>query len=134
MLHQHRSRGLSAGHPSLAAQTAQARGFVPEQAPPTIYLTSIVAVLCGTLFVAWLMERAGERGVGAGVKYGAIVWLGIAAPLLLMHYSFAGNPSSLVLIDVGYELVGLVVTGAIVGALGLRTRAAGSPAPAPAAA
>ena len=80
------------------------------------------------------MGRAGERGVGAGVKYGAIVWLGIAAPLLLMHYSFAGNPSSLVLIDIGYELVGLVVTGAIVGALGLRTRAAGSPAPAPAAA
>src|SRR5688500_18895706 len=72
---------------------AQARGFDPAAALPAIYLTSIVAVLCGTLFVAWLMERAGERGIGAGVKYGLVVWLGIAAPLLLMHYSFAGNSS-----------------------------------------
>ena len=113
---------------------AKERGFDPAAAPPIIYLTSVIAVLCGTLFVAWLMESTGARGVGAGVKYGLVVWLGVAAPLLLMHYAFAGNPASLVLIDAGYELVGLVVTGAIVGALGLRTRAAGAAMPAPAAA
>ena len=113
---------------------AQARGFDPAAAPPAIYLTSIVSVLCGTLFVAWLMELAGERGLSAGLKYGFGVWLGIAAPLLLMHYAFAGNPLGLVLIDAGYELVGLVATGAIVGALGLRTRPAGGVVPAPAAA
>ena len=68
------------------------------------------------------------------MKYGLLVWLGIAAPLLLMRYAFAGNPTSLVLIDVCYELVGLAATGAIVGALGLRTRPAGGVVPAPAAA
>ena len=113
---------------------AKERGFDPQAAPPVIYLTSIVTVLCGTLFVARLIELSGERGIGAGVKYGLAVWLGIAAPLLLMHYAFAGNPASLVLIDAGYELVGLIVTGAIVGALGLRTRPSGAAMPAPAAA
>ena len=111
---------------------AKERGFDPQAAPPTIYLTSIVAVLFGTLFVAWLMERSGERGIGAGVRYGAIVWLGIAAPLLFMHYAFAGNSMNLVLIDGGYELLGLAITGAIVGALGLRTRTAGGAVPSPA--
>jgi hypothetical protein len=116
------------------AIAARERNFDPQAVPPTVYLTSIVAVLFGTLFVARLMELAGERGAGAGIKYGALVWLGIAAPLLLMHYSFAGNSTSLVLIDTGYELIGLVVTGAIVGVLGLRTRPAGSTVPVPAAA
>ena len=51
-----------------------------------------------------------------------------------MHYAFAGNPISLTVIDGGYELLELAITGAIVGALGLRTRPAGSVIPAPAAA
>ena len=118
--------------PWMEGIAAKERGFDPQAAPPAIYLTSIVAVLFGTLFIAHLMELAGERGVAAGVKYGLVVWLGIAAPLLLMHYAFAGNPMSLVLIDGGYELLGLAITGAIVGALGLRTRTAGAAMPAPA--
>jgi preprotein translocase subunit SecY len=113
---------------------ARERGFDPQAAPPAIYLTSIVSVLLGTLFVAWLMDTAGERGLSAGLKYGLIVWIGIAAPLLLMHYAFAGNPLNLVVIDSGYELLGLTITGAIVGALGLRTRPAGAPVRVPAAA
>ena len=111
---------------------AQKRGFDPATAPPVIYLTSVVAVLCGTLFIAWLMELADARGIGAGVKYGLVVWFGIAAPMLLMHYAFAGNSTNLILIDGGYELLGLTITGAIVGALGLRTRTAGAAMPAPA--
>jgi len=120
--------------PWMEGIAAKERGFDPQAAPPIIYLTSVVAVLLGTLFVAWLMESGGARGVGAGVRYGFVVWLGVAAPLLLMHYAFAGNSMNLVLIDAGYELVGLAATGAIVGALGLRTRPAGGAVPAPAAA
>ena len=120
--------------PWMEGIAAKERGFDPQTAPPVIYLTSVVAVLFGTLFIARLMGLAGERGVGAGVKWGLVVWVGIAAPLLLMHYSFAGNPSSLILIDAGYELLQLAITGAVVGALGLRTRTAGAPMAVPAAA
>lgn len=120
--------------PWMEGIAAKERGFDPQAAPPVIYLTSVVAMLLGTLFIAWLMDLAGERGITAGVKYGLAVWIGIAAPLLLMHYAFAGNPFSLTVIDGGYELLELAITGAIVGALGLRTRPAGRTIPVPAAA
>jgi hypothetical protein len=118
----------------LEAIDATKRGFDPTTAPPIIYLTSIVSVVLGSLFVAGLMDRAGERNLSGGVKWSLLLWAGVALPMLLMHYAFAGNPLSLVLIDGGYELVGLALTGIVLGALGFRTRGVARTAVSPAAA
>ena len=118
----------------LDAIDATKRGFDPQAAPPAIYLTSVVAVLLGTLFVAALMDRAGDRTVAGGVRWALLLWVGIVLPALLMHYAFAGNPLSLVVIDGGFELVGLALTGVVLGALGFRTRGATRAVVAPAAA
>lgn len=110
--------------PWLDGIAAQARGFDPQAAPPAIYLTSMVSVLLSSLFVAKLMDLADERTIAGGVKWGLTLGAAIGLPLLLMHYAFAGNPLSLVLIDGGYELLSLVLTGIVLGALGFRGRVA----------
>lgn len=108
--------------PWLLAVAAKERGFDPQAASPLIYLTSVVAVVLSTLLIAKLMDVTGERSIGGGVKWSLALAATIALPMLLMHYAFAGNSPTLLLIDGGFDAVSLVLTGIVVGALGFRGR------------
>lgn len=107
---------------------ARERGFDPQAAPPVIYLTSVIAVALSTLVVARLVESSGDRSIMSGVKWALILGAAIAVPTLLMHYSFAGHGIGLTLIDGGYQLASLVLTGIVVGALGFRGTSVSRPA------
>ena len=102
----------------------------------TVYIIPVITCITLTLFVAKLMDLANERGLTAGLKWALLLWLFVTLPFAALHYAFAGNPPSLLLIDGGNELAGSILTGLILGTLGFRTRTATAPraAVAPAAA
>ena len=89
--------------------------------PQAVYIIPVITTIALTLFVAKLMDLAQERGVAAGLKWALLVWACVTLPFAALHYAFAGNSPTLLLIDAGNELAGAILTGLILGTLGFRT-------------
>ena len=69
----------------------------------------------------WHYERADAvKGAQVGILTGVCIY----AAMVINLYSFEVRPPALMLIDVGYGIIGFVITGAVVGALRGRTRRA----------
>lgn len=80
---------------------------------------AFVSILCHlvmALIVAVLMSLTGFGTASLGVLLGFLVWLGFAAPLALTGNVVSGKGIGAWFIDSGYQLVTLLVTGAILGA------------------
>ncbi len=71
----------------------------------------VVAFVIAILFSALGVESAGQ-----GAQWGFLLWLGLAAAIGLTGNITTTIPLGVFLIDAGYQLVFLVMTGAIVGA------------------
>jgi hypothetical protein len=69
----------------------------------------------------WHYERA---DAAKGAQVGILTGVCIFAAMVVNLYSFEVRPPALMLIDVGYGIVGFALTGAVVGALRGRTRRA----------
>jgi len=69
----------------------------------------------------WHYERAdAAKGAQVGILTGVCIY----AAMVVNLYSFELRPPALMLIDVGYGIIGFALTGAVVGALRGRTRRA----------
>lgn len=80
----------------------------------------LIAFVLGELFFIALHFYGGNKViVGAGT--GFFVWLGIAAPILFLHYLGFGISFRLYLLDIGYQLVSLTAIGAVLGLLSIAT-------------
>ena len=66
--------------------------------------------------LAMLLSLAGMHGVQSGVHLGALCWLGFAATTGLAANLFSDKPISAFVVDSGYQLVSLLIMGAILGA------------------
>ena len=65
---------------SIALQGQQAGGLPVVFTPgPAFVFTSVVTLVCGTLFLMWLGEQVSERGIGNGISI--IIFAGIVAGL-----------------------------------------------------
>lgn len=79
-----------------------------------------IVVMCYTL--NWLLGRAAAPPTaGSGALCGAIVALGLVGATLALNYGFEARSLSLWFINATYVLVGLAMTGAIVGGWKKRT-------------
>src|SRR5689334_17835565 len=76
------------------------------------FLTSLI--LCYTLNA--LLQRGGKQSVGEGVKLGLCLWIGIVATTVGPIFMFSGLSLRLFLLDTGYPLVAMIISGAIIGA------------------
>lgn len=86
---------------------------------PRIGQTAFVSILCQlvmALIVAVLMSLTGFGTLQYGVLLGFLVWLGFAAPLGLTGNVVSGDGIGTWFVDTGYQLVSLLVMGAILGA------------------
>jgi hypothetical protein len=63
-----------------------------------------------------LIGRIGVTMVQGGVKLGALIGLGFAAPITLTANVFSDKSLAAYLIDAGYQVVYLIVMGAILAA------------------
>lgn len=72
-----------------------------------------VAALILNYFLAMFVGFAGANTWMDGVTVGFYVWLGFVATAVLSTYMFEGRSMKLYYLFAGYQLVGLLVSGAI---------------------
>ena len=102
-------------------QWMQANGYTPEklqamQANATrAYIVSFVCYLVVAYVLAVLVHHVEVASVMGGVRLGALVWIGFAATIGLTGNLFSDKPLMAYVLDAGYQLVYLVVMGAIIG-------------------
>jgi hypothetical protein len=65
--------------------------------------------------ISCLTQITGPQTLLRGVKVAALLWLGFVLPVLCTEYVFEVRPWSLLGINAGFWLIGMVLIGAIVG-------------------
>jgi hypothetical protein len=106
----------------LGRHWVQAHGYTADQiaemrtSAGRAYLLSFGCYLIMAAVLATLLAAVGASGAMAGIRWGALSWLGFAVPVSLTAYLFSNKPLSAFLIDTGYQLVYLVTMGAILAA------------------
>jgi|SRR5271156_6402083 len=80
-----------------------------------LYVTAFISDLILAYAVAYLLSRTGARGAGAGVKIALVLGILIVTPVTLTNYVFEMHGPTLIAIDAGCAIFGLVVMGAILG-------------------
>lgn len=73
-----------------------------------------VLVMCYTL--AWIVYKGMTPTAANGALTGAVIAFGIVGAVLALNYGFEARGITLWLINAGYVVVGLVISGAIIGA------------------
>jgi len=99
----------------------RAHGHTPESAAAMranagrTYLASFVAFLVMAAVLRIFLAHLGVDSVHDGAGWGLHAWLGFAAPITFIGTLYSGKPMAAFFIDTGYQLVYLIVMGAILG-------------------
>ncbi len=99
----------------------KAHGYSDEEAkelgknPAKNFSIMFVAELIGAFFMAVLFKTFGVAGGGAGAFTGALLWVGVALPLVLADNTAHSRKGACLLIDGSYHLAYIVAMGAILG-------------------
>jgi len=83
---------------------------------PAPYIVGFLAIVVMCYTLNWIVQRGLEPSAGSGALAGATVAFGIVGATLALNYGFEARGVTLWLINAGYVLIGLVITGAIIGA------------------
>lgn len=103
-----------------------AHGYTPEQLArmkadaPRAYAISFVCFLIMAAVLTMVLWHLGVTNWRQGAFWSAHIWLGFAATIGLTANIYANRKFSVFLIDAGYQLVYLVVMGAIIGGWTIR--------------
>lgn len=77
------------------------------------------AMLCGAVMasaISCLTQLTGAQTAWRGMKVGALLCLGLVLPTWVTEYVFEVRPLSLLAVNGGFWLFGMILEGAIVGA------------------
>ena len=80
------------------------------------YGVSFVCFLVMATVLCVVLAHLGVHDWQGGANWGFHIWLGFAATIGLMAAMYSDNPLMTWAIDAGYQLLYLVVMGAIIGA------------------
>jgi hypothetical protein len=102
----------------------QLQGFTPEQMkamqarrpPPLFFGGLILCYLVIALVVAMLVVAFNVNNILDGALMGLLLWLGPAAAVAMTGYLSTDKAFGVYLIDCGYQLLYLVLMGAVLGA------------------
>jgi len=104
-----------------AKQWMAAHAHTPEDVvelkadAPRAYAISFVGFLIMAAILQMLLNHLDAHNWQHGALWGAHIWLGFAFTIGLMANVYSGKKFSVFVIDAGYQLVYLVVMGAILG-------------------
>lgn len=87
-------------------------------ASPILYVITAVGALVVATTLDWIIGLTHANTVLGGAIIGLYAGLGFVAPAILSDNLFNERPFRLYLIVAGFPVVGLLVMGAIIGALG----------------
>lgn len=92
-----------------------------NQGTPAFYLPFVIA-FAASFVMAWtlngIMHHVGAITVRSGLISGAFIWFGFVLTTMATNNAFGRRRFALTLIDGGHWLAGLLVIGAVLGALG----------------
>jgi len=92
---------------------------VPEGATADGMTQALIVGFVGDLIMAYVLARFvahyGDAGIGGGLLVAFMAWLGFVATLMAGQIYYEKKPMELIAINAGYQLVGLLVMGAIFG-------------------
>ncbi len=112
---------------ALAKPWMAANGMTPEQVHegrnrPGAFLPFLYAFLAAVV-IAWvlagLVAHLGPVTLRSGIISGLFCWAGFVFTTMLVNNRFAMRSPKLLLIDGGYWLLVLVLSGAVIGAMGV---------------
>ncbi len=84
--------------------------------PVLQYGTAFVSAVVVATALSYAIQATGPQTALRGIKAGALLWLGFVLTTWSTEYVFEVRPLSLLGINGGFWLIGMVVMGAIVGA------------------
>jgi len=84
--------------------------------PPLQYGTAIVSAALIATAISCVTQLTGAQTALRGVKVGFLLWLGFVLTIFSTEYVFEERPYSLLAVNAGYWLFGMMLMGAIVGA------------------
>jgi len=84
--------------------------------PAFQYGTALVSAAVMATAISCVTQLTGPQTALRGMKVGALLWLGFELTAYSTEYVFEVRPWSLLGINAGFWLVGMVIMGAIVGA------------------
>jgi len=87
-------------------------------ASPLLYVITAVGALVSAITLDWIIGLAHASSLLGGAIIGLYAGLGFVAPAIPGDNLFNERPFKLYLIVAGFPVVGLLVMGAIIGALG----------------
>lgn len=99
------------------AGTGRTREWLMAQGinPALQYGTAIVAAIVVAAALSYFVQATGPQTVFRGVTTGFWLWIGFVLTTWATEYAFELRPLSLLCINAGFWLLGLLVMGAIVG-------------------
>ena len=83
--------------------------------PALQYGTALVCAAVIAATISWFTQRTGPQTALRGMRVGALLSLGLILPSYATEYAFEVRPLSLLGINGGFWLLGMVLMGAIVG-------------------
>ena len=95
---------------------AKIKEMQAAMSPPRFFGGMLLSYLVLALVMALLLANFTQPGMLTGAVLGFLLWLGPAAAIAMTGYIASDKPFTLYLIDVGCQLVYLVLMGALLGA------------------
>jgi RsiW-degrading membrane proteinase PrsW (M82 family) len=90
---------------------------IPEGAPADGMVTAMIVQIIGDLIMAYILARFlahyGATTLWDGILIGFMAWLGFVATIMAGQIFYEKKKPELIAIGAGYQLVGIVVMGAI---------------------
>jgi hypothetical protein len=83
--------------------------------PALQYGMALVSAAVMATAISCVTQLTGRQTWWRGILIGALLWLGFVVTVLATEYVFQVRPWSLLGIDAGFWLIGMMVMGAIVG-------------------
>jgi hypothetical protein len=84
--------------------------------PAIQYGTALVMAALMAAVISCITQLSGPQTAMRGIKVAALLWAGCELTTWTTEYVFEVRPFSLLLVNAGYWLVGMMLMGAIVGA------------------
>jgi hypothetical protein len=83
--------------------------------PALQYGTAFVSAALTATAISCVTQLTGAQTAFRGIKVGALLWLGFVLTTCSTEYVFEERPYSLLAVNAGYWLLGMMLMGAIVG-------------------
>lgn len=84
-----------------------------KSARTSAYLLTFAGALATAYVLAYFLYYTGSTTLIEGAKKGAMMWAGFVLTTMAGNVLFEGRPKQLLVINSGYQLVSLIITGAI---------------------